>query len=356
LDAANGQIAADGRRVFFIEVPQTGTKRLRARRGVVGIPNPAARVLPFRMDSPEPPNRLVALDLAGEGRLVWSIGGETGGDEPKLAGAFFLGAPLPEEGRLYVLAEIKGDVLLYNLDAATGRSEWSRVVAHPRAGVYQDQDTERRLAGATPSLADGVIVCPTSAGVVVGVDAAAGSILWGYSYRRIDPLVSPSASPEGEWTDSTAIIADGRVLVTLIDSDQLFCLDLLTGQEIWSSGGGENLFVACVHQKHAILIGSHEATALRMENGKTVWRRPLFASLDQGLPSGRGLYTGPFYYLPTTARTILQIDLSTGRIRGEVRTEGILGNLVAAGGRLISQDAERIEQFGQFIDTRKEGK
>ncbi|MGO8745362.1 MAG: PQQ-binding-like beta-propeller repeat protein [Thermoguttaceae bacterium] len=348
LDAAHGQIAADGRRVFFIEVPQTGMNQLRARRGGGGPRGAAARMLPFHMDSPEPPNRLVALDLAGEGRLVWSIGGETGGDEPKLAGAFFLGAPLPEEGRLYVLAEVKGDVLLCGLDAATGRLEWSCVVAHPREGVYQD--TERRLAGATPSLADGVIVCPTSAGVVVGVDAAARSILWGYSYRRVDPLAS-----EGEW-DSTATIADGRVLVTVIDSDQLFCLDLLTGQEIWSCGVGENLFVACVHQKHAILIGSHEATALRMEDRKTVWWRPLFASLDQGLPSGRGLYTGPFYYLPTTARKILRIDLSTGRIRGEIRTEGILGNLVTAGGRLISQDAERIEQFGPSVDSGKERK
>jgi outer membrane protein assembly factor BamB len=352
-DAATGQFAADGRRVFVIELSAAGAKQAHVQPGGGGRNGAVVRVLP-PMDSAERPNRLVALDLAGEGRLAWSIGGETGGDEPKLAGAFFLGAPLSEEGQLYVLAEVKGDVLLCNLDAARGRLEWSCVVAHPREGVHQD--TERRLVGATPSLADGVIVCPTSAGVIVGVDAATRSILWGYSYRRVDPLAPPSSTPEGEWIDSIATIAQGRVLVTLIDSDLLFCLDLLTGQEIWSCSGGDMLFVACVHHGHAILIGSHEVTALRMEDRKQVWERRLFASPEHGLPSGRGLYTGSFYYLPTTARKILQIDLSTGRISGEIPTREVQGNLVAAGGRLISQDFERIEQFGPIIDARREGK
>jgi hypothetical protein len=33
-------------------------------------------------------------------------------------------------------------------------------------------DSTRRLSGATPSLADGVLVCPTSAGSVVAIDLA----------------------------------------------------------------------------------------------------------------------------------------------------------------------------------------
>jgi hypothetical protein len=42
---------------------------------------------------------------------------------------------------------------------------------------------QRRLAGATPSFADGVLVCPTSTGVVVAVDLATRALLWGYQYE-----------------------------------------------------------------------------------------------------------------------------------------------------------------------------
>ena len=43
-------------------------------------------------------NRLAARELRTQGKLKWEVGGLTGEDEPKLAGAFFLGPPLPLAG------------------------------------------------------------------------------------------------------------------------------------------------------------------------------------------------------------------------------------------------------------------
>ena len=54
-------------------------------------------------------NRLTAIDISSQGKLHWSVGGEDGGREPKLAGAFFLGPPAVLRERLYVLAEITLD-------------------------------------------------------------------------------------------------------------------------------------------------------------------------------------------------------------------------------------------------------
>ena len=344
-NASYGQLSSDGRRVFFVDPPEARP---------VSNYGPPGGALAARFGPPNLPNRLVALDLAGEGRLAWSIGGESGEEESKLAGAYFLGAPLPDGGRLYVMAEVRGEILLCALDARGGRLEWSRVIAHPRDSVHHDDD--RRLAGASPSLADGVIVCPTSAGVVVAVNAATRSILWGFPYRRIGPLppsrgfaVGPAYTstpvPESNWIDGTAVLGDGRVLVTPFDSDQLYCLDLVTGEEIWSYDGADMLFLACVHKDLAVLVGPHELTALRTKNHKPAWQPGSTSIPDDARPSGRGLFTASSYYLPTTAKQILQIDLETGRIVARIPCQEIPGNVIAVRSRLISQGADRIEQF-----------
>ena len=67
-----------------------------------------------------PSCRLMALDLKREGQRRWSVGGADGEDEPKLAGAMFLGVPVPDGPRLYVLAEIQGRCCFASLRRAAG--------------------------------------------------------------------------------------------------------------------------------------------------------------------------------------------------------------------------------------------
>ena len=128
-------------------------------------------------------NRLVVLDLRTQGKLLWAVGrGRDGypGDEPRLAEAFFLGPPLPLSGQLYVLAENKGEVRLAVLDAKTGSLLWSQQLAHFEANQQTvAANGLRRLGAATPSFADGVLVCPISAGAVVGVDIATAQFALG---------------------------------------------------------------------------------------------------------------------------------------------------------------------------------
>ena len=107
-------------------------------------------------------NKLTAVELRTQGKLKWVIGGQLGEDEPQLAGAFFLGPPLPLQDKLYVLAEIKQEIKLCVLDAKTGHLDWSQQVAVVEQNIQMDP--YRRLAGCTPSFADGVLVCSTTAG------------------------------------------------------------------------------------------------------------------------------------------------------------------------------------------------
>jgi outer membrane protein assembly factor BamB len=196
------------------------------------------------------------------------------------------------------------------------------------------------MAGASPSLAGGVLVCPTTAGAVVGVDLGTRSLLWGYSYPR------PAYPSESQSADARATIADGRVLLTPPDGDQLVCLDLLTGEEVWSCGRDDLMFVACVYQGMVVSVFPHEVSALRLADRKPAWRPPSLPIPAKAVPSGRGVYCGRFYYLPSTAKQILQIDLEAGRIVAEIPTDGVLGNLVGVRDRLIAHSAENIQQFG----------
>ncbi|MEQ8787383.1 MAG: PQQ-binding-like beta-propeller repeat protein [Pirellulaceae bacterium] len=339
-DAIYGQIASDGQSAYVLDkLPFARANRTSGR--VILMPGGGVQ----RQDNSDS-NELVALDLKSQGKLRWIVGGESGGDEPKLAGAFFLGPPLPILGQLYVLAEFNGEIRLVVLDARSGELDWAQQLALLE-GQNVLYDPTRRLAGATPSFADGVLICPTSAGAVVAVDVANRSLLWGHQYKQdtIDPRFRrvPSIRQRAvgdRWSDATATISAGRVILTPVESNEMLCLDLLTGRSLWESNVArdDKLFVAGVHDDLAIVVAKDSVRAINLGTSKEQWKTTL-----DGAPSGRGFISDGFYYQPTTASTIYKINLDDGAVpsgqdsENPARTDGILGNLVCYKDEVISQ-------------------
>jgi outer membrane protein assembly factor BamB len=356
-DNCFGQMSSDGEQVFLIDdLGYAPVSNYSSNARVFVGPN--GRLM--RNDNmARPYNKLVALDLKKQGKLRWIVGGDGGEDDANLAGAFFLGAPLPLEGQLFVLAEFNGEIRLCCLNAATGMLEWKQQVALMEDNQQIMFDSVRRLAGASPSYADGVLVCPTSGGAVVAIDRTTRSLLWGYQYNRWDAAQRiPGAfgfqsyrnkgAPTDHWLDSSATIADGCVLLTPVESQELHCLDLLTGKARWTAPTAtlpraNLLYVACIHDHRAILVGKDEVRAIALADGQTAWS----LALDQpgDLPSGRGYYSGRFYFLPTVGKELLKIDLETGKIAIRAKTEIPLGNLVCYRDELISQSSEFVASF-----------
>ena len=100
------------------------------------------------------------------------------------------------------------------------------------------------MSAISPSFADGILVCPTGGGNVVGVDIAAQSLLWGYRYGRHRAIRGRSVAFAGggadsngqqtsRWSDATATIAEGHVVITPVESDSLYCLNLADGALAW---------------------------------------------------------------------------------------------------------------------------
>lgn len=362
-DAAFGQVASDGESVFLLDKLKPAFNSRNQRVLVMA----GGRLVQQGVATS---NELVALNLQSQGKLRWIAGGETGGEEPKLADVFFLGAPLPLGGALYILGEINGEIRLFALDAKTGQLEWAQQLALLE-GQSVLMDRTRRLAGATPSFADGVLVCPTSAGALVAVDLSTRSLLWGYQYKR-QPLPTrfrsiPSQQREigSHWDDASVTIESGRVLVTPVEGDSLLCLDLFTGRSIWEVPREDNLYVACADHDKVVLVGKSKVRARKMADGEELseWG----TSLDTAMPSGRGFVSDNSYIfpvvLPDMQGEIVKIDLADGTIAERLETPEedvqsemrsiVLGNLICHNDHILAQGTDKLRKFQQNKDLRE---
>ena len=355
LDSIYGQASSDGKRIFV--VPQPGFSAESARSAARNANTLLQRTY----------NELKAVDIERQGAFVWEVGGETGLDEPKLAKALFLGAPLPLGGELLAVCRQESEVLLVALDAQTGKLNWRQRLGTTETSINIEHDRYRRLAGATPSFADGIVVCSTGTGALVGVDLSTRSLLWGYQYaspgkKEVQPIsperLSNSDPLTGLWRDSAITIADGKVLFSPVDSQELICVDLQNGFPGYNpstgptskSPRGDALFVACVENGLTVLQGENNVRAISLATGNPVWRLELS---DYGKPSGRGYANRGSYFFPTTSQHVLQIDLKTGKLVKAVTTDGVLGNLVCHQGDVLSHGVDRLSSFPQDEPNRE---
>ena len=212
-DALVMSLASDGQRVYVLrsDTP-TGQQEMMNFPVMPGIGRGG--------EAAATTNQLAAYDVSTEGKLLWELdGGRTAGP---LAGAFFLGPPLAIDNTLFVMAEIRSAVYLVALDPKSGNIRWQQQLVGLELGI--SLDPSRRLVGTTPSYAEGILVCPTSASAVIAIDVVKREFAWVYRYRREmqstaefrnvwqQQIQHQMPRANDGWLDSTAIVADGRVL------------------------------------------------------------------------------------------------------------------------------------------------
>lgn len=347
-DVPYGQLSSDGQHLFFID--SLGSANRGPMRKQLVMPMGLFRQNPLW---PKSHNQLVALELPSEGKLKWIVGGETGEEEPGLAGVFFLGAPLPVEDKLYVLVEDKREICLKVLSAQTGHVEWSQQLTHLDQFAV-GHNVLRRVAGAVPSHSDGVLICPTTVGAVVAVDLATRSLLWGHQYLQLPKnnnranwgnqrLSLDVTTPGTRWSDNSITVANGKVLLTPVESSEILCLDLVGGKLLWKKPRESLLFIGCVQNEIVTVIGKEQIVGLNMASGEHAW--PPIPLPDDSSPSGRGYHDDGHYYLPTTGTELLKIDVAQGAIVEKIPTRQILGNLICYKDSVISQGIDSLTAF-----------
>src|SRR5262249_56526651 len=122
---------------------------------------------------------LKAFSIALGGSIRWELGGDYDPHvhpKPGTKDSFFLGPPLPLGDRLYVLNEKDGAIRLVCLQPKDGAGknppapeiDWLQRLGEAREKL--NLNFNRRLHAAHLAYADGILVWPTNAGTILGVD------------------------------------------------------------------------------------------------------------------------------------------------------------------------------------------
>jgi hypothetical protein len=218
------------------------------------------------------------------------------------------------------------------------------------------------LQAAVPSYDSGMLVCPTGAGVVIGINLEKNALAWAYQYESSPNMAAVLrrgdgrlVEQSGQWIEGSAILADGCVILAPPESNALHCLDLLTGKLRWKRERGDGIYVAGVDNKLLLIVGLHGLTALNLEDGKPAWPQETLALPHDATPSGRGFFTAGKYFLPLSNAEIVSVDMKRAEIveRTRSRSGTVLGNLIAHQGAVLSQNGKFLDCFDQ-IDVLRE--
>ena len=354
-DSIFGQLSSDKRNVYAIEEININNE------GITVQQQAAPAVVMARMASDQdqgPNNALVAFD-AKTGQRRWVCSKDTDGTP-----FFFLGPPLPMDGTLYALAESQGEMNLVAIAPASGEVDWSQRIA------VIEKPTARHLAisyaaentnnARMPAVADGVMVCPTGVGAIIAIDPTTRALLWAHCYERLgkqqNRVVFVNGIPRGQNQDRIGeelLIHDGKVFSAPFDSNYLYCLDLITGKELWKKDFSDNAFLGGVYKDHLLMVGNKKFQTLDTENGNPIHSCEVGKMLgeeDYVLITGCGFRNEGIYYAPTSSHHIVAFDIEKGKIIQQTCTREpiILGNLVAAEDRIFSQSLDGIEAFHQL--------
>jgi len=306
-------------------------------------------------------NVLCAYDATARGQLLWRIPARSVDGPPE----WFMGAPLVVGREIYVLVEAQGQMRVDVRDASTGQRLWSQHLADldERQSSFNPDNVMRRRAGLTPSLGEGVLVCPLGGGALVAIDAATRTLLWAHTYRSrasaeaaqrgiggpfaVDAEVDDAASQvAGEpWP----VIAHGKVLVVPYDGTGVLCLGLRDGTPAWTTERRGGVQMAGVVNRSVMLIDREGIESVSIDTGRRRWVRPHPAA---AVVSGRSLVTDARLFVPYDTPEVVEVETASGAIVGRHAGRGGAspGNLVAHRGEVISRGLDAVDVFHQAAD------
>src|SRR5262249_27935077 len=198
-------------------------------------------------------------------------------------------------GKLYVLTEKNSELRLACLEPKDTQEisrppeiVWTQTLALTTDKIQLD--INRRISCAHLSYGNGVLVCPTNAGAVLGVDLVSHSLIWAQFYREGNPNTEQQAnmfngrafingmpvmpSLNSEWRVSAPAVAEGRVVFTGPDANALHCLDLRDGTPLWKPipRAADDLYFAGIFHGKALVVGKNYCKAINLIKGDEAWR------------------------------------------------------------------------------------
>jgi outer membrane protein assembly factor BamB len=219
------------------------------------------------------------------------------------------------------------------------------------------QDIGRRVNAAQLAYSEGLLVCPTNAGEMLGIDLLTRSLAWSYSYRESPhlPIILPGmqvlngaagTTVISKWKSAPPAIQAGKIVFTAPDADSLHCINLRDGKSAWKMPQQKgDLYMAGVFAGRVLVVSDAKIRALDLKNGNQLWAIP-----TGDLPSGQGATSMGIYYLPLKKGEILAIDIAKGEIKSRIRVPAgaaAPGNLVFYENMVLSQTPTEVVAYPQ---------
>jgi len=351
-DALYGLLSSDGRRVYCLEAQtrRVGGGEL-AQTVVPALAGPVpvggalfARSHSSRERAKRAVHSLRAYDLQ-TGELVWQVGGPDVGLDDPLAGVFFLGPPLPLRGRLFVVGLSQHEMRLYCLESETGRLAWSQQLGTLEQSAVTDALKRWPLPVA---VGGGALVCSNGFGWLLAFDPVGRTFLWA---RRYFPRQSRSGGSWGTthqvvysmnrtrggslWRFNPPVVVGQRVLFAPAEKELLLCVDLSTGQTLWSQRRERALYVVGALADAAFVVYSQYVQAVSLKDGHLLWRKGFPPGTR---PAGRGVLSKERVLVPLSDNSLWSVRTDGTDVRRLQLVDAghWLGNLVSSGPRLVS--------------------
>ena len=360
-NGSHGMISSDGAQLFVVE----DQALFIPNRNYYGWGQDPSSHDPYGRDWKS--NKIAAYNLK-TGRPTWEIGGKKFNEpfDRPLAGYYFFGPPVAVGDELYVIGEKDDEISLVSLDPVSGQKNWSHLLAY--SDVKIQQDTLRRFSYIQPSVGEGIIVCPTTSGWILGLDKQNRSIVWAHRYSKLKKKNKRNNSFRGynnytpipalntRWIPSAPIVSSGRVVYTPLEEPILECLSLFDGRRLWKIDKKKALYLAGVFKESVVVVEKKAIKAYHLKDGKIRWTLPIKDRED--FPAGRGTAVGNFFYLPLHSGQLWAIDIKTGKVTAKQflteHRESNLGNLLMYRGMLLSTNALGMTAYEQKdVLTRK---
>ncbi len=331
----NQPLLGMGSRFAPFEVPARGRMVTLADGQVFAVMSPGGN----RPANPRqgPPRRLMAFDLAREGKLVLDI--PTGGADWQ-----FSGPPIVTDEWVYT-AMRQGDsgerLHVACFSRHSGRMAWRQLVATLSTNAALHEEDLLTLDGET-------LYLNSNAGVVAALGAIDGAALWSHTYAQWNAADPGNAGRQSPRAASPALVADGVVVCLPSDSLGMFALDAATGRPIWfdrhGNGARDLLGVA-----NGTLLSSGSRllwTDLMTGEARFAWPDSAAAGIES---RGRGTIAGGEIFWPTVDG-ILVFDVATGvQSRRPItlpELDGQLVNLVPLAPYLVVSSSDGIALLG----------
>lgn len=345
--SAFGQFSCDEERLYYVS------------EGHLARAAPQSRIQMYRLSKA---NQLHASSLEDEGFVLWIIGTPNEDSTAQLTheelkGAFFLGPPLSHEGSLYCIVEIRGEIRLFAINPETGGVQWSQHICNPS---FRQSDQVRKNQAISPTIVDGLIICPTGGQAIAAVDLETRDLRWLVTYpsagrqiARNQPFggsfgVSSNTQPlTAAWNDNAMIAEDGYVALSSIEKDILFVLNAFSGDVVLNLPRRDARYVAGIREGNIYLVCEKQAKCVEIETGAELWATSF---PDGRLLAGTGLWQPDRLLIPLSENHLIHVSLEDGKVIEDCKVDRPVGNLFAHRGNLISCSSTTVSAFA----TRKQ--